>query len=87
MGLDYNAANEVAVTGGAKFAIFAALQVLCNHGQEVIIHSPYWVSYPAMAELAGAVPHIVTCGEKENFKISAEQLEKAINAKTKIFLC
>lgn len=86
LGLDYNPANEVAVTGGAKFAIFAALQVLCDQGQEVIIHSPYWVSYPAMAELAGAVPHIVTCGEKENFKISAEQLEKAINSKTKIFL-
>ncbi len=78
--------QEVTVTSGAKYAIFAALQVLCDVGDEVIIHSPYWVSYPTMAELAGAIPKIVTCTAKDNFKITAETLEKNINDKTKVFL-
>ena len=80
------APNEVAVTSGAKFAIFAALQVLCDPQDEVIIHSPYWVSYPTMVELADAVPTIVTCNEDTNFKITPQQLRKHINEKTKVFL-
>src|SRR3989344_666733 len=78
--------QEVAVTSGAKFAIFAALQVLCDPDDEVIIHSPYWVSYPTMVELADGIPRIVTCHEKDSFKITAEALEKNINEKTKAFL-
>lgn len=78
--------QEVTVTSGAKFAIFAALQVLCDPQDEVIVHSPYWVSYPAMAELADATPRIITCTEKDNFKLTAEALEKNINDKTKVFL-
>lgn len=87
--LDLNltyAANEVAVTSGAKFAIFAALQVLCDPTDEVIIHSPYWVSYPTMVELAGAKPVLVTCTEDTRFKITAEQLRKNITPQTKVFL-
>lgn len=86
LGIAYNPAKEVAVTSGAKYAIFAALQVLCDPSDEVIIHSPYWVSYPAMAELADAVPKIVDCKAEHNFKLSAERLEKAITSKTKVFL-
>lgn len=85
LGLDYTPA-DVAVTGGAKFAIFAALQVLCDSTDEVIVHSPYWVSYPAMVELAGAHPRIVTCDESSGFKISAKALRENINDKTKVFL-
>lgn len=85
LGLSYPA-KDVLVGPGAKFVIFSALQMLCDRGDEVIIHSPYWVSYPTMAELADGVPHIVTCAEKEGFKLTAEQLEKAINPKTKVFL-
>lgn len=85
LNFEYNA-NDVAVTSGAKFAIFGALQVLCDPEDEVIIHSPYWVSYPAMAELAGATPRIVTCHEASGFKITAEDLRKNINDKTKVFL-
>lgn len=85
LNLDY-LVSEVAVTSGAKFSIFSALQVLCDPGDEVIIPSPYWVSYPAMTELADAVPRIVTCDEKDNFKISAEKLRKNINEKTKVFM-
>lgn len=85
LGLDYKL-NEVTVTGGAKFAIFAALQVLCDPQDEVVIHSPYWVSYPTMAELASATPRLVLCNEESHFKITAEALRKNINAKTKVFL-
>lgn len=80
------AINEVAVTSGAKFAIFAALQVICDTTDEVIIHSPYWVSYPTMVELAGAKPVLVTCTEETNFKITAEMLKKNITTNTKAFL-
>lgn len=86
LGFSYSPQKEIVVTGGAKFAIYTALQVLCDPEDEVIIHSPYWVSYPAMAELAGAKPCIVDCGSEHNFKISADRLEKAINEKTKVFL-
>ncbi len=78
--------NEVSVTSGAKYAIFAALQVICDDQDEVIIHSPYWVSYPAMVELAGGKPVLVTCNEDTNFKITPEMLKKNITNKTKAFL-
>jgi aspartate aminotransferase len=85
IGLDYTPA-QVTVGSGAKFIIFAALQMLCDPGDEVIIHSPYWVSYPTMVELADGVPNIIACDESDNFKLSAERLEKAITKKTKAFL-
>ena len=80
------APNEIAVTSGAKFAIFAALQMLCDTNDEVIIHSPYWVSYPTMVELSGGKPVLVTCTEETNFKITAEMLRKNITTQTKAFL-
>ncbi|MES2802869.1 MAG: pyridoxal phosphate-dependent aminotransferase [Bdellovibrionota bacterium] len=86
LGFTYNPAKEIAVTSGAKYAIYTALQCLCDPGDEVIIHSPYWVSYPVMAELADAVPKIVDCRAEHNFKLSAERLEQAITPKTKVFL-
>lgn len=85
LNFDYSA-KEITVGSGAKFIIFAALQMLCSPGDEVIIATPYWVSYPTMVELADAVPHIVECGELEHFKITPQLLEKAINVKTRAFL-
>lgn len=85
LGAEYGP-NEVMVGPGAKFVIFSALQMICDDGDEVILHSPYWVSYPTMIELSGGTPKIVDCGEKENFKITAAALEKAITPKTKGFL-
>ena len=79
-------AKEVTVASGAKYIIFAALQMLCSSGDEVIIGTPYWVSYPTMVELADGAPHIIDCGEIDNFKVTPEKLENAINAKTKAFL-
>lgn len=85
LGLAYST-KEVTVASGAKFIVFAALQMICSPGDEVIIGTPYWVSYPMMVELADGVPNIVECGEMEQFKITPEKLEKAINAKTRGFL-
>ncbi|MEN0058085.1 MAG: pyridoxal phosphate-dependent aminotransferase, partial [Bdellovibrio sp.] len=85
LNLDY-LPKEISVASGAKYSIFAALQMLCSPGDEVVIATPYWVSYPAMVELADGVPHIVECGEKENFKITPELLDRAIHSKTRAFL-
>ena len=60
--------------------------MLCDPQDEVIIHSPYWVSYPTMVELADGKPVLVTCTEETNFKITAELLKKHITPKTKAFL-
>jgi aspartate aminotransferase len=85
IGMEYGP-KSVTVASGAKFIIFGALQMLVSPGDEVIINSPYWVSYPTMIELADGVPVIVECGEKDHFKMTPEKLEKAITPKTKIFL-
>lgn len=85
MSLTFNA-NEVTVTAGGKMVVFAALQVLCNPGDEVVIPAPYWVSYPPMAELAGAIPKVVECNSDSHFKMTAEQLRKAITPKTKVLI-
>jgi aspartate aminotransferase len=85
IGLDYGIKN-ITVASGAKFIIFAALQMLCSPGDEVIINSPYWVSYPTMVELADGNPVVVDCDEKDHFKMTPAKLEKAITSKTKAFL-
>lgn len=85
LGAEYGP-SDVVVGPGAKFVIFSALQMLCDAGDEVILNTPYWVSYPTMIELAAGVPKIVECGEAENFKITAKQLDAAITPKTKAFL-
>lgn len=86
IGLVYDPLKQVVVTSGAKFSIFAALQVLCNDGDEVIIPSPYWVSYPTMVELSGGVAKLIACHEDVHFKITPEVLEKNITNKTKVFM-
>ncbi len=85
IGLEYTVKN-VTVASGAKFIIFGALQMLCSPGDEVIINSPYWVSYPTMVELADGVPVVVDCGEEVHFKMTPEKLEKAITPRTRAFL-
>ncbi len=75
--------SEVIVSGGAKQVIYNALVATLNAGDEVIIPAPFWVSYPDMVLLAGGEPVIVNSLEKNNFKISPQDLEKAITPKTK----
>lgn len=84
-GFDYSP-NQVTVGTGAKFILFAAFQMLCDKGDEVIIPSPFWVSYPVMVELAEGKSVIIDCGPETHFKVTPGQLEKAITAKTKAFV-
>jgi aspartate aminotransferase len=63
-----------------------AFMAVLNPGDEVIIPTPYWVSYPEQVKLAGGVPKYIAGEEKNGFKITSQQLESAITPKTKIFL-
>lgn len=83
--LDYGI-DQIVVSTGAKQAIINAIMCLVNPGDEVIIPAPYWVSYVAMVEIAGGVPIVVPAGVEQDFKISPEQLEKAISPKSRILL-
>jgi aspartate aminotransferase len=85
IGVEYKP-SEVTVTTGAKFVIFSAFQALLEPGEEVIIPAPFWASYSEMVELAGGKNVIVQTAIENRFKLTAEQLEKAITPKTKIFL-
>lgn len=78
--------QEVTIGSGAKFILYTAFYALLDAGEEVIIPSPYWVSYPTMVELAGGVPKVVHCGEENSFKLTAAQLKSAITPETKILL-
>lgn len=80
--LEY-ADNEVIVGTGGKQVLYNALMATVNPGEEVIIASPYWVSYPDMALLAEGEPVFVNCSEENSFKLSPEDLENAITPKTK----
>ncbi len=84
-GLSYRP-EQICVASGAKHAIYIALMVLCDPGDEVVIAAPYWVSYSEMVRQAGAAPVIVAAGEEAHFKITAQQLEDAITPKTKVFM-
>ena len=80
--LDYDLA-EITTANGGKQIIFNALMATLDAGDEVIIPSPYWVSYPDMVHLFGGVPKIVATQESTGFKLTAAQLEAAITPKTK----
>ena len=85
--LDYTI-NEILVSNGAKQSVCNTVMALVNDGEEVIIPTPYWVSYPQMALLAGGKPVFVEAGFEQNFKMTAAQLEAAITPKTRlIILC
>lgn len=83
--LDYTI-NEIIVSNGAKQSVFNAILATVNPGDEVIIPAPYWVSYPAMVHLADGVSVIIDTDEKNGFKVTAEQLRKAVTPKTKMFI-
>lgn len=82
LGLTYEP-SECMIGIGAKQAIFNALQVLCNPGDEVIVPAPYWVSYPTMVELADAKPVIPVCPKDTGFKLTPELLKRNLTTKTK----
>lgn len=82
-GADY-ARENVLVTCGGKFGIYAACQALLSHGDEALIIAPYWVSYPGIVRLFGGCPVIVPTQQKRSWKVAADDLEKAITPRTKI---
>lgn len=84
-GLNYSA-QEIIVGTGGKQGVCNSILALVNPGDEVIIPAPYWVSYPQMVKLAGGVPVAVRTAFENNFKITADQLEKAITPKTKMLI-
>lgn len=83
--LDYNANNVVVSTGG-KQSLANVIYSLIDEGDEVIIPTPYWVSYPAMVQLAGGKSVYVDAGIDQDFKITGDQLETAITGKTKMVI-
>ncbi|HPN88780.1 MAG TPA: pyridoxal phosphate-dependent aminotransferase [Candidatus Omnitrophota bacterium] len=83
--LDYSV-KQIAVSCGAKHTIFNIIQVLADDGDEVLIPAPYWVSYPEMVKMAGAVSKFIPTTAKNNLKITAKQLEASITSKTKILI-
>ncbi len=81
-GLDYKASQTIVGTGG-KHVIYNALLATLNPGDEVIIPAPYWVSYPEMAALNSGTPVFVDTTLENNFKLQAEDLERAITPRSK----
>ena len=75
--------DQISVGTGGKQVLYNVFMATINPGDEVIIPAPYWVSYPDMVLLAGGKPKIVKCSEKNEFKITPKELEKAIGKKTK----
>ena len=78
--------SQILVSNGAKHSVYNALQAVCNPRDEVIIPSPFWVSYPEMVRLADAVPVPVKTSFQNQFRITPAQLKRAITAKTKALL-
>jgi aspartate aminotransferase len=84
-GLVYKPENVTTGAGG-KHCLYMAFMAVLNPGDEVLIPSPYWVSYPEQAKLAGGVPKIIRGEESNGFKITPKQLEAAITSKTKVLI-
>ena len=84
-GLDYDA-SQIVVSTGAKQAIANAVLCLVNPGDEVIIPTPYWVSYSEVVKLAEGTSVFINASVEQDFKITPEQLEAAITPKSKLFM-
>lgn len=80
------AANQVVVTNGGKQAVYQAFAVLLDAGDEVLLPSPYWTTYPEAIALAGGKPVVVFAGSDQDYKVNVEQLEKAKTSRTKVLL-
>ncbi|MHC1737527.1 MAG: pyridoxal phosphate-dependent aminotransferase [Ignavibacteriaceae bacterium] len=83
--LDYSPEN-ILISNGAKHSIYNVLMSICNPDDEVIIQTPYWVSYPEMIKLAGAKTVLIDAGADKHYKITPAQLRNAITPKTKGFI-
>ena len=79
-------ADQVLVTNGGKHAVYTAFAALCDPGDEVICPAPYWTTYPEAITLAGGVPVIVDTDEETQFRVTVEQLDRALTPRTKVLL-
>ncbi len=84
-GLTYKA-SQIIVSNGGKHSCYNVILATCEEGDEVIIPSPYWLSYPEMVKLAGATPVILTTTDRTEFKVTPEQLRAAITPRTRLFI-
>ena len=84
-GLDYKP-SQVIVNCGAKHSCYNVIIATCQEGDEVIIPSPFWLSYPEMVKLAGATPVIVPTSETNGFKITPDQFRDAMTPATKLII-
>jgi aspartate aminotransferase len=80
------AADECVFSAGGKLAIFNAAEVLIEHGDEVIVPVPFWVSYKDIIEFAGGKPVFVETDEADNFRVTVQAIEAAITPKTKAII-
>lgn len=78
--------SQVLVSSGAKQSLFNLCQAVVDPGDEVIIPAPYWVSYPAMVEITGGKPVILSAGWDQEYRITPEQLEAAITDRTRLVI-
>jgi len=83
--LDYDP-SQICVTSGAKMACYNAILAVVEEGDEVIIPTPYWVSYPEMVRLAGGIPVLVETKESTGWKITPDQFEEAMTPATKMII-
>lgn len=84
-GLDYNP-SQITISCGAKHTIYNAIQIICDERDEVILPSPYWVSYPEQIKLSGAKIVVAKTTEEEAFKLKPEVLKSKISDKTKLLI-
>ena len=84
-GLPYEAQNII-VTNGGKHSLYGLIQALIDPGDEVIIPSPYWLSYPEMVYLAGGAPVILPTSAENGYKLTASQLQQAVTPKTRLLV-
>ena len=84
-GLSYKP-SQIIVSCGGKHSCYNVILATCADGDEVIIPSPYWLSYPEMVKLAGAKPVILTTTDRTEFKVTVEQLRNAITPRTRLFI-
>ncbi len=78
--------NQVLVSNGAKQSLFNLMVALLNHGDEVIVPAPYWVSYPDMVKLADAEPAILVGTAEHDYKITARELQNTLNENTRLII-
>ena len=78
--------NEILVGSGAKHVLYNLFNVLVDNGDEVLIPSPYWVSYPEQVKICGGIPVILETSQETGFKITKEQIESKCSNKTKILV-